>query len=84
MQRKEFLKKTSLAALGGSLLIQSCKSEDTSSIDAPNIITSKKYKWKLVTTWPPNFPVLGEGMHTICALQWLCHSCTMHTLARVG
>lgn len=21
----------------------------------------KKYKWKMVTTWPPNFPVLGEG-----------------------
>lgn len=21
----------------------------------------KRYKWKMVTTWPPNFPVLGEG-----------------------
>ncbi|MDF1865752.1 MAG: TRAP transporter substrate-binding protein [Saprospiraceae bacterium] len=25
------------------------------------ILNSKKYQWKCVTTWPPNFPVLGEG-----------------------
>ena len=27
----------------------------------PELITSRHYRWKMVTTWPPNFPVLGEG-----------------------
>lgn len=26
-----------------------------------NVISGKTYNWKMVTTWPPNFPVLGEG-----------------------
>ncbi|NRA51966.1 MAG: TRAP transporter substrate-binding protein, partial [Phaeodactylibacter sp.] len=25
------------------------------------IITAKKYQWKMVTTWPPKFPILGEA-----------------------
>ena len=24
-------------------------------------VSSAQHKWKLVTTWPPNFPILGEG-----------------------
>ena len=24
-------------------------------------VQQKKFKWKMVTTWPPHFPVLGEG-----------------------
>ena len=26
-----------------------------------NINFNKTYKWKMTTTWPPNFPVVGEG-----------------------
>ena len=26
-----------------------------------NIDTAKQYRWKMVTTWPPGFPVLQEG-----------------------
>jgi len=29
--------------------------------ESANINTKKRIKWKMVTTWPPNFPVLGEG-----------------------
>ena len=34
-----------------------------------NVNFNKTYKWKMVTTWPPNFPVLGEG----CSLfaRWI-------------
>ncbi|NIR63567.1 MAG: ABC transporter substrate-binding protein, partial [Aliifodinibius sp.] len=28
---------------------------------APTIQSGKSYQWKMVTTWPPHFPVLGEG-----------------------
>lgn len=61
IDRKQFLKTAVIASLGASLA-SSCgtdsKPEDAS---APNIITTKKYKWKMVTTWPPNFPVVGTG-----------------------
>lgn len=61
MKRKEFVKKSLFGAAGVSLAYTGCKSESGQTADVPSIITDKKYKWKLVTTWPPNFPVLGEG-----------------------
>lgn len=45
-----------IRALGGQSRAQS-----ESSSSSPNIITTKKYRWKMVTTWPPNFPILGEA-----------------------
>ncbi|MEZ5056814.1 MAG: TRAP transporter substrate-binding protein [Saprospiraceae bacterium] len=61
MKRKSFLKKLAVASVAGSTMaLNACKSE-TSSGDAPNIQTNKKYRWKMVTTWPPNFPAVGEG-----------------------
>lgn len=60
INRKKFIKTAVLSGLGASLLT-SCGSSEKSDITAPNLITSKKYKWKMVTTWPPNFPVLGTG-----------------------
>ena len=26
-------------------------------------LSTKTYNWKMVTTWPPNFPIIGEGMN---------------------
>jgi len=60
IDRKEFLKKIAVTGLGATVL-SSCSSKETNDISAPNLLTSKKYKWKMVTTWPPNFPVLGTG-----------------------
>lgn len=60
INRKKFLKTALISGVGASLL-SSCGTKETSDITAPNLITSKKYKWKMVTTWPPNFPVLGTG-----------------------
>ncbi len=52
MQRREFLKKTgtATAALAAS-----------GAIAAPAVLAQKKYRWKMVTTWPPNLPVLQTG-----------------------
>jgi len=54
--RKNFLKKGAL--LASTSLIAACGGE---KVVSEKVDTSKKYKWKMVTTWPPNFPVLGEG-----------------------
>ena len=53
MKRREFLKK----AAGGSLLAA------TAAAAAPAIAAPRKrFNWKLVTTWPPNFPIFMEGV----------------------
>ena len=31
--------------------------------------TRKSYEWKMVTTWPPHFPILGEGADLIA--RWI-------------
>ncbi|GBC63342.1 ABC transporter substrate-binding protein [Desulfonema ishimotonii] len=52
MERRDFLKKTGVAtaaAVAGSAL------------SAPAVLAEKKYRWKMVTTWPPNLPVLQTG-----------------------
>jgi TRAP-type mannitol/chloroaromatic compound transport system substrate-binding protein len=60
INRKKFLKTALMSGIGASIL-SSCNTPSTDHITAPNLITSKTYKWKMVTTWPPNFPVLGTG-----------------------
>ena len=62
LDRKSFLKKTALAAVTIPAIVSACSSESNGGTsDAPAAKASKKYKWKMVTTWPPNFPILGEG-----------------------
>lgn len=66
MKRKDFIKKGILGAALAPLAISGCvpaPSSNQAELEphVPNIITGKRYKWKMVTTWPPNFPVLGEG-----------------------
>lgn len=60
ISRKSFLKKSSIvAAASATGLLASCGAKDESSSAA--IHTSKKYEWKMATTWPPHFPIMGEG-----------------------
>jgi TRAP-type mannitol/chloroaromatic compound transport system substrate-binding protein len=66
MKRKEFIKKAIVGGLAAPVLATGCVPSPSSqkvAEDAPNvgIIGGKRYQWKLVTTWPPNFAVLGEG-----------------------
>ena len=49
--RRKFLKKTALLSTAAAL-----------STFAPQSLSAKKiYNWKMVTTWPKNFPALGTG-----------------------
>jgi len=41
------------------LMGSQAQAQTSSKLD--NAISSSQHKWKLVTTWPPNFPILGEA-----------------------
>ncbi|HMR43284.1 MAG TPA: TRAP transporter substrate-binding protein [Saprospiraceae bacterium] len=69
--RKTFIKKVGVATLAGAALMKaaSCAKSPDNASEAPGIQTSKKYQWKMVTTWPPNFPILGEGAQLLA--DWI-------------
>ncbi|MDN5203524.1 TRAP transporter substrate-binding protein [Fulvivirgaceae bacterium BMA10] len=68
-QRRDFLKKTTVAAAGASLMAACQPSKEKQSVEAPNVNFNKTFQWKMVTTWPPNFPVLGEGCNLLA--KWI-------------
>jgi len=52
MKRREFIKKSSIATATAIA---------AGAVSAPAVLAQKKYRWKMVTTWPPNLPVLQTG-----------------------
>lgn len=55
--RREFILKTALAGAGALAGCQQQKQEKEQKSNK-----DKVFEWKIVTTWPPNFPVLGESV----------------------
>jgi TRAP-type mannitol/chloroaromatic compound transport system substrate-binding protein len=52
IKRRDFLKKgVATTAMAGAAL----------SFGAPAVHAKKMHRWRMVTTWPPHFPVMGEG-----------------------
>ena len=63
VSRRDFVRKLSTAATtvgGGALLFSGCRKKPVEG-SGPAIHSQKTYRWKMVTTWPPHFPVMGEG-----------------------
>ncbi|WP_089685787.1 TRAP transporter substrate-binding protein [Catalinimonas alkaloidigena] len=63
LPRRTFLRKGTAAALGTAVAATAataCSSESTSPAQQSRT-DNTIYRWKMVTTWPPNFPILGEG-----------------------
>lgn len=58
--RRGFIKAAGQSVIAGSLLGTSACSLERKE-DTINVNFNKSYHWKMTTTWPPNFPVLGEG-----------------------
>jgi len=59
IRRRKFLKNLSLASAAitsGTLVSCSSENKNNNSIQTDG----KTYEWKMVTTWPPHFPILGE------------------------
>lgn len=70
IKRRDFFKKAAaVSVVGGSSLIFGCGRGEGDRGEAPAIQTNKTYHWKMVTTWPPHFPVLGEGADLIA--KWI-------------
>ena len=62
INRKKFFTGLALGTISLPFIIRSCGSPNQVQPESgPGIVTGKKYQWKMVTTWPPNFPVLDEG-----------------------
>ncbi len=62
ISRKNFFRGLALGTVSLPLVIRSCGGQNIAQDNSsPAIHSGKKYRWKMVTTWPPNFPVLGEG-----------------------
>lgn len=59
--RRNFITKASGAVAGLSTVGLSSCAENIQEHRETNINFNKKYRWKMTTTWPPNFPILGEG-----------------------
>ncbi len=57
MKRREFVHKAGVGAVAASGLLASAPA-----------IAAKKYRWKMVTTWPKNFPGLGTGAEFLARL----------------
>jgi len=57
--RRNFIKAASVAAIAaGSTSILSCAEQKNNN--SPVVNSGKTYEWKMVTAWPPKFPILGE------------------------
>jgi TRAP-type mannitol/chloroaromatic compound transport system substrate-binding protein len=69
ISRKTFLSKTAVGVLGAGLVMSSCTGTTSEKSSVQNVSTGKKYRWNMVTTWPPNLPVLTEGLKMFA--QWV-------------
>jgi len=58
MQRRDLFKKA-----GGAALVLGAGGAGIGTVRA-----AADHKWKMVTTWPKNFPVLGTGANRLAAL----------------
>jgi TRAP-type mannitol/chloroaromatic compound transport system substrate-binding protein len=52
---------STLALLVVWLLVTGCAPKQTASAEAVEAAPQKTFQWKMVTTWPKNFPVLGTA-----------------------
>ena len=62
-KRRDFIKKATqgVAVATAALSLPSCTTDAVKETSGPYINFNNTYRWKMTTTWPPNFPVVGEG-----------------------
>ena len=70
MRRRTFLTALGVGAAATAItgLISSCEKKE-SDVGGPAVIIRGKteFEWRMVTTWPPHFPVFGEAAERIAA-----------------
>ncbi|MEE2754113.1 MAG: TRAP transporter substrate-binding protein [Candidatus Latescibacterota bacterium] len=58
VKRRDFIRKATLAA-GAAGVLSACESPQNNA--SPSTRSAHRFQWKMVTTWPPHFPILGVG-----------------------
>ena len=67
MKRHDFVKQLSVSLLAVSLAFtMGCSKQDEVAPTKEKSV--KTYHWKMVTTWPKNFPGLGTGANNVAEL----------------
>ena len=66
MKRRELL--GALAGATAATALTACGSNDENAKAAAAMAPQQTFKWKMVTTWPKNFPGLGTGANNIAKL----------------
>ncbi|MEN8108083.1 MAG: TRAP transporter substrate-binding protein [Pseudomonadota bacterium] len=67
MKRRDFLGKAGAGALLGGGLLAGCQ-QPSSETTATPVASQPTIHWKMVTTWPKNFPVLGTGANNLARM----------------
>lgn len=60
MKRSTFFKSLAAGTIGLPLFLRLTGGEGQAQTEAATV-SGQRFNWKMVTTWPPGFPVLGEG-----------------------
>lgn len=69
MKRRHFLRRLgSGAVIAGASLAAGCKETPKVDCGVAEASSFTPVKWKMVTTWPKNFPGLGTGANTLARL----------------
>jgi TRAP-type mannitol/chloroaromatic compound transport system substrate-binding protein len=71
MDRRKFVKSAGIAGLAGTAgLIAACNEKQSAADCAGEAGTSgqETFEWKMVTTWPRDFPGLGTGANTLARI----------------
>lgn len=58
MKRRDFV-----TGIGGAAALAACAGETEQA--GTRAESQQRFRWNLVTTWPPNFPGLGTGVNTL-------------------
>ncbi len=58
MKRRQFI-----GGLSGAAAVAACQPAGESGSAASG--STERFNWRIVTTWPPNFPGLGTGVNTL-------------------
>jgi TRAP-type mannitol/chloroaromatic compound transport system substrate-binding protein len=62
MKRRQFVQASAIAAAGTALT--ACAKRESAGSGSGGAFT-QSFKWKIVTTWPPNFPGTGTGVNRL-------------------
>lgn len=60
LRRKDFLKGLALGTISLPIALRSCLGENQAQQNAARV-SGERYDWKMVTTWPAGFPIIGDA-----------------------